>query len=102
MPVINSKDAQSTGKAVLYGFVSLVSVYGQKHYLWPNIRIFSYSVRLLPPPHCTFEIAEFYGKKRFLDESTDFFVLSSAITPSPDFRLAVLRARRVNLLGCAE
>ena len=84
MPVINSKDAQSTEKAIFYGFLSLVSVYGQKTDLWPNLRIFSYSVRLLPPPpHCTFEIAEFYGENRFLDESTDFVVLSSATTPPP-------------------
>ena len=38
----------------------------------------------LPPPlHCTFEIEVLYGKNRFLDESTDFFVLSSATTPPP-------------------
>ena len=45
-------------------------------------------------------------KTRFLDESADIyiFVLSSATAPPPppDFRLAVFRARRVNLFGCAE
>ena len=78
------RDAQSTEKSVFYGFVSLVSVYRQKNDLWT---IFSYSVRLLPPPSdpiALLRLAVFYGQKnRFLDESTDFFVLSSATTPSP-------------------
>ena len=37
------RDAQSTEKSVFYGFWSLVSVYGQKNDLWPNLRIFSRS-----------------------------------------------------------
>ena len=64
------RDAQSTEKSVFYGFSSLVSVYGQKNDLWPNLRIFSrlrYSTE----------------KIRFSDESTDFFVLSPATTPPP-------------------
>ena len=35
------RDAQSTEKSVFYGFLSLVSVYGQKNDVWPNLRIFS-------------------------------------------------------------
>ena len=49
------------------------------------------------PPHCTFEIAVFYGKSQFQDESTVFFVLNLATTPPP--RLAVVRVRQVNLFG---
>ena len=37
-----TRDAQSTEKSVFYGFLSLVSVYGQKNYFWTNLRIFSY------------------------------------------------------------
>ena len=54
---------------VFYGFLSLVSVYGQKIIYG---RIYGF-----------FEIAVFYEKKQFSDESTDFFVLSSATTPPP-------------------
>ena len=46
------------------------------------------------------KFAVFYGKSRFLDESTEFLVLSPATTPPPpDFRLAALRARRVYFFG---
>ena len=41
-----SRDAESMEKSVFYGFLSFVLVYGQKNDLWPNLRIFSYSVQL--------------------------------------------------------
>ena len=47
-PAGKRRDAQSTEKSVFYGLLSLVSVYGQRNYLWPNLWISSYSVR--PPP----------------------------------------------------
>ena len=89
-----TRDTQSTEKSVLYGFLSLVSVYGQKNDLWPNLQIFSrlrYSTE----------------KNRFLDESTDFCVLSSATNPPPPSPPPsppppTLDSRRVNLFGCAK
>ena len=63
------RDAQSTEKSVFYGFLSLASVYGPKNYLWPNLR---------------FSRSRYSTEKtRFLDESTDFFVLSPATNPPP-------------------
>ena len=46
-----------------------------------------------PPPIALSRSRYSTGKKRFLDKSTDFVVLSSATTPPPDVRLAVFRAR---------
>ena len=54
-----SRDAQSTEKSVFYGFLSLVSVYGPKNYLWTNLRIFSYSIRLLPSPSDPIALSRF-------------------------------------------
>ena len=68
---------QSTDKTMIYGRICGFFLTRFGHY---------------PPPHCTFEIAVFYGKKRFLDETTDFFVPSWA-NICPDFRIAVFRAR---------
>ena len=42
------RDAQCTEKSVFHVFLSLISVYGQKNDSWTNLRIFFYSVRLLP------------------------------------------------------
>ena len=57
------RDAQSTGKSVFYGCLSLVSVYGQKNDLWMNFRIFLNSARLLPTdPIALSTLAVFYGK----------------------------------------
>ena len=39
-PCVKSGLAQCTGKSVFYGFLSLLSVRGQRVDLWPNVRIF--------------------------------------------------------------
>ena len=45
------RDAQSTEKSVFYRILSLVSVYGQTHYLWPeSTDFFVLSSATTPPP----------------------------------------------------
>ena len=104
-----SKDAQSTEKSVLYGFLSLVSVYRKNIYA----RIYGFFLTRFgyyPRPHCTFETRGILRtKKLFMDECTDFYLLVSATSPPPPpppptrpialSRYAVFRARRVNFFG---
>ena len=93
------RDGQSTEKSVSYGFLSLVSVYGKKRYLWPNLLIFLTRFGYYPPPPIALRDRGILRKKNdFVYESTDVFVLSSATTP-PLPTCAVLRARRVNFFG---
>ena len=80
-----------------------------KTYFWPNLRIFSYSVRLLPPPPLHFRDRGFYEKKKIFGRIYIFFRTEFGYytTPPPDFRLfgtsrtpsEALRLRRVNFFG---
>ena len=84
-------------KTGVYRARSGMPIYGKIRFLRIFIACFSQTKKLFmaestdffllgsatTPPHCTFEIAVFYGKKIFLDESTYFFVLNSATTPLP-------------------
>ena len=85
-------------------FIACLSL-RKKNDFWPNLRIFSNSVRLLtpPPPHCTRDRG-ILRKKTIFGRIYGFFLLNSGNypPPPPDFRLAVFRARRMNLFGCAE
>ena len=86
-------------------FITCFSLRKKKD-LWTNLRNFSYSVRLRPPPprpHCTFETRGILRtQKWFMDESTGFCLTRFGYdTPPPTdpialSRLAVFRARRVN------
>ena len=61
---------QSTDKTMIYG-----RIYG-----------FFLLGPATTPPHCTSRSRYSTGKKRFFDESTDFFMLSSATMPPLDSR----------------
>ena len=92
-----SRDAQSTEQSIFYGFLSLVSVYRQKMNFWTNLRILSYSVRLLPPPPPPPPTPlDFRDSRCFACAGWTFF----GYYPSPDTValsiLALFRACRVN------
>ena len=86
-----SRDAQSSEKSVFYAFLSFfyrLFESTDKQMIYGRIYGFFLTRGIL-------------RKKRFLDESTHFylFVLSS---PTPPTRLGVIQACRVNFLRCAK
>ena len=54
-----------------------------KHYLWPNIRIFSYSARQLPPPPIALSDRGIVRKKRIFGRIYGFFRTEFGYYPHP-------------------
>ena len=89
----------------MYGFLWLVSVYGQKLIFG---RIYGFFLTRFgyypPPPPLHFRVRGFYEKKKIFGRIYIFFRTEFGYytTPPQTLDFLELRVRRVKLFGCAE